>query len=61
LGYDDVIEDKEIKNINISNKDLTHQFSFETIFIKWKTGNKSEYSKYYFMDSEHEEVYKDNT
>ena len=46
---------KETDKIKVDNEE------FEFKFIKWKTQLKSEYSKYYLIDSENKEAFVDTT
>lgn len=57
LDYKDIIQERDYIEFN---KGLTGK-RFEVSFVLWKTKLNSEYSKYYYLDGDKNEVWKENT
>jgi hypothetical protein len=57
LNYSRIIEDFDTQVISYSQTNV----QYEVNFIQWKEKLNEEYSKYYFIDSDNNEIYKKNT
>lgn len=65
-GYKIEINEKEIDYSSLIEKSILEQYNFNAIdfsvkYVVWKEYLKNEYSKYYFINSESEEIMKENT
>ena len=58
LDYSDIIADKE-ENKSFEYKDTNTQFTFS--YVQWKNPLHKEFSKYYFINGDDNEMYKDYT
>lgn len=55
LDYSNILKDREQK------KYVYNEYEFDVVFCRWERKLHQEYSKYYYLNSDGKEVYKENT